>query len=236
MMILLHEQMENDEAEFLKGVIEGVYKIPVRVSDYNLDPFFEKISATGEFYCNDPNLNGQLAKQFQGKAVFLLTRRDIFVCNMLAPFSKADQWAFGGTSESGPYHTVSIGRLMGQTSTAASSLSIDRDRYLRRLELLAIHELGHNIVHNQGHYKKAHYVNATTGERVCLGRHCDVNTCVMYEVIELRTPPCDQEYLELDGERRCDAGLNEHLDRVNVDWFCVNCKDKLHLNIPPEYR
>lgn len=225
MLILLHEQLQR-EANYLKAVIEKVYEIPVRVLERDLEPFLYQI--TKDCYSHDPNLNGEIGKQYQDKAVLLLTRRDIFALGkMFSQFSEADQWVFAGTSKGCPYHLVSTARLKGEGT--------DEKQYFRRLELLAIHELGHTIVSNQDHYQEAYWVNATNGHRVPLGTHCIYSTCVMYESIDVSKPRPDQEYLFLDRERY-DAGLDEHLARVNVDcWFCGKCSDKLHANIPPEY-
>jgi predicted Zn-dependent protease len=220
-MILLHEQLKA-EANFLQGVIEDVFKIPVSVSEHDLTAFLQKISEVEDFYSDDPNSNGQLGKQYQDKAVLLLTTREIFGCfDMNAPFSADEQWSFAATSEDGPYHLVSTSRLKENS-----------ERYFRRIELLAIHELGHELVGEQKDYKDAYWVNAVTGRRCPLGRHCDCNRCVMYEVMAIETPDPKQEYLELDGDLRDDAGLDDHLERVAADWFCGRCKANICVPLP----
>lgn len=220
-MIVLHEQMKN-EAEVVKVEIENVYRIPVRVFESDLTPFLQEIAEVADGYSNDPNAD-QLAKEYQDKAVLLLTKLDVFGCDdVFSPFSKDDQWAFAGTSEDGTYHLVSTARL-----------NANHDLYLRRLRLLAIHELGHKLVANQEHYKEAHWVNAETGRRCCLGPHCDANHCVMYEVVDIETPQPERGYLELGcGDRRYDAGLDDHLERVGAGWFCCRCKPNICVPLP----
>jgi hypothetical protein len=225
-MILLHEQMPDDAAH-LKHLIEQVFEIPVVVLSDDLDRFFVPLAkVNGYFYVPKKQL---LLQEFAMGAVALLTPRDLYVGDQ----SKDDEWVFGANTN-GAYHiAVSTARLMGPDNAPRTSLAIDRELYLRRLSLLTIHELAHDLVKGS-HLQNAFWVNARNGTSIELGHHCLDHSCVLYEVVDVTAPPKDEGYLQLGSDCFYDAGLDEHLGRLRHDWFCPQCRD--HIEIVHEYR
>jgi hypothetical protein len=172
-MILLHERMV-DEATHLKQVIEHVFPIPVLVVEGNLDRFFDPLPEVEGFYCLPKK--ELLLQEFPGAAVLCLTRRDLYGGNQ----SKDDQWVFGAIPSEGHHSAVATARLMGLDSSPRDSLNIDPDLYLRRLSLVAIHELAHDLV-EAPHYRDAAWVSVRNGTSMPLGPHCTDHSCAMYE-------------------------------------------------------
>lgn len=217
----------KDEAAHLKGLIEEVFAIPVRSLEDDLDRFFDPLPKfEGYWYIPKTYL---LKQEFPDTAVFLLTRRDIYY----GETSKDDEWAFGATPMEGPFFVAATARLMGPDSRPRMSLGIDYGLYLRRLSCMTIHELGHKLVQNAPHQQNAFWVNVRRNTEDWLGHHCDDNSCVMYEVVDIIAPPEDEGYLKLGDARLYDAGLDEHLARLRADWFCSRCRN--HIVIPDLY-
>jgi predicted Zn-dependent protease len=73
-------------------------------------------------------------------------------------------------------------------------LMVSYNKYMKRFVTMAIHELGHDVILSK-HMKKAYWVNASNNKKYPLGKHCTNNKCVMYEVVEIRTPPASIGYL-----------------------------------------
>jgi predicted Zn-dependent protease len=109
------------------------------------------------------------------KKVLVLTHRDIYANNS----SKNDDWIFGYCS--GNLTLASTARMKRFDSQPSSVLEVPEELYFRRLETLAIHEIGHGVV-RAPHLQLATWVNAQSGGELWLGMHCTDNTCVMYEV------------------------------------------------------
>jgi hypothetical protein len=225
-MILLHDKMP-EEAAHLKDVIEHVFGIPVVVLSDNLDRFFVPLPRVeGYFYLPNKQV---LLQEFPKTAVLLLTPRDLYGGDQ----SKDDQWVFGAAPYDGHYCVVATARLMGSDNTPRTSLAIDTDLYLRRLSLVTIHELAHDLV-KASHYQSAFWVNAQNGDSMELGPHCVDHSCAMYEVVDVTAPPKDEGYLQLGNEQFYDAGMDEQLQRLRDDWFCSQCRE--HIVIGDDYR
>lgn len=223
-MILLHEQMRS-EATYLKGLIEDVFALPICMVEDSLNRFFDPLPEF-EGYLYKPKMD-LLEKEFINTAVFILTKRDLYDIG----YSRDDEWVLGGSF--GKISVVTVARLMGKDSTPRTSLEVAREIYLRRVSLMTIHELGHDLV-KAPHHQESSWVNIRNGYEVRLGRHCDDNHCAMYEVVDITTPPQSEGYLKLGSKHLYDAGLDQHLDRLQANWFCSRCKD--HIVITDEYR
>lgn len=223
-MILLHEHM-TEEAESLKKLIEDLFEFPVLLVDDDLDQLFIPIPQfDGYHYTPEIDL---LFQRFGNAIAMILTPRDIYG----GAKSKDDEWVFGANA--GQFSVLATARLMGPDSKPRTSLCIARDLYQRRLSLMTIHELGHDLI-KAPHHKNAAWVNVQNGVAMPLGPHCDNNTCAMYEVVDVTTPPREEGYLLLGDERFYDAGMDELLDRLRTDWFCPACKS--HIVISDAYR
>lgn len=222
-MIVLHEQMRS-EATHLKGLIENVFALPVSVMEDSLDRFFIPLPKFEGFY--EPRRD-VLEEEFPDTAVFQLTPRDLYGDGE----SKDDDWVLGGSF--GRFSFVATARLMGRDGTPRTSLAVDRELYLRRVSLMTIHEIGHDLVKGP-HHQEAWWVNVRNGRKVWLGPHCNDNSCAMYEVVDIASPPEDEGHLRLGNKCLYDAGLDEHLGRVRSDWFCSRCRD--HIVVTEAYR
>jgi predicted Zn-dependent protease len=223
-MILLHERM-NEDAEHVKTVIEDLFEIPVSLVEDNLDQLFTPIPQfQGYYYVPKTDL---LSQRVGATITVILTPRDIYGGDK----SKDDEWAFAANV--GQFSVLATARLMGPDNTPRSSLCVERNLYLRRLSLMTVHELGHDLI-KAPHYKNAAWVNVQNGISMPLGPHCDDNSCAMYEVVDVITPPRDEGHLLLGDERLYDAGMDEHLARLRADWFCSRCRD--HIVISDAYR
>lgn len=232
-MIFLHERMQS-EAKKLKELIADVFKLPVCVVEDNLDRFFYPIPKFGGYSCRPRS--DVLEKEFPNTAVFILTSRDLYSDGD----SKDDDWVFGASI--GKFSVVATARLMGIDNIPRTSLAVDEGLYLRRISLMTIHELGHDLIRELvghdlkklHHYQIASWVNVRRGYEVRLGEHCDDNHCAMYEVVDITTPSKSEGYLKLGSKYLYDAGLDQHLGRLRSDWFCSRCKN--HIVITDEYR
>jgi len=223
-MIFVHERMQC-EAIHLKMTIEKVFAVPVFVVEDTLDRLFVPLPRfEGYFYEPRRDL---LKQEFPDMAVLLLTRRDLYDDGA----SKDDEWVLGGSF--GQFSVVGTARLMGHDSAPRTSLAVDNQLYLRRVTLMTIHELGHDLI-KAPHHQVATWVNARTSYEVQLGRHCDDNSCAMYEVVDITSPPADEGYLKLGNERLYDAGVDKHLARLRSDWFCPRCRE--HVVVTEPYR
>lgn len=221
-MILLHERMQS-EATHLKGLIEEVFAIPVRVLEESLERFFVPLPEFEGYSCV-PKM-ALLAEEFPDTAVFLLTPRDLYLDDK----SKDDDWVFAANfgPNFGQFSVVATARIMGRDSKPRSSLIINKELYLRRLSLMTIHELAHDLVKEASHHQDASWVNVRNGTAMPLGPHCDDNSCAMYEVVDITAPSNDEGHLKLGNKLLYDAGLDQQLDRLRADWFCSRCKDNI---------
>ena len=114
---------------------------------------------------------------------------------------------------------VSTARLKGKES-------VSQEHYLRRVELIAVHEVGHDLI-QASHYRNTTWVNTGTGYRFSLGPHCTDNQCGMYEIVDIKAPPASEGYLRLGRERRYDAGLDDVLERMHPDFLCGRCSSSI---------
>lgn len=229
-MIIIHENLPA-EAQYVADIIKSVLGIESFVIERKLDDMF--IRCVG-FDGYKVDLTRPLG--YGTNAVLVLTARDIYTDNR----SKKDSWIFGAYSgpgqggwvmNAGEVHThmvVSTCRLKGTDSTPNPTGLVPNDYYLKRVSRNALHEIGHGIV-NGYHLKPAAFVNVKTGNRMPLGEHCSDNACVMYEVIDIKTPPPSEEYLLMGNLAKYDAGLDDHLKRVYPDWFCVLCRASIRI-------
>jgi len=46
----------------------------------------------------------------------------------------------------------------------------------------------------------------------------------MYEVVDIKTPPRKEGYLLIGKQKRYDAGLDDHIERLGRDIFCDDCR------------
>ena len=116
-------------------------------------------------------------------------------------------------------------------SEPSEKIEVDFDLYIKRLEALCIHEIGHDVVRERAqHYQEAVWINAKTGHRLGLGLHCTDNKCVMYEVVDINAPPAEQGYMQLGEDKKYDAGLDEVIARLHDGGLCTRCKEAVRVD------
>jgi hypothetical protein len=215
-MILVHEHMPR-EAEDTAIVLKEVYGIESVLIEDSLDKVFVPIPEFQGFVQSYYELIDHF-KIAASKKLMVLTPKDIYISNQ----NKDDEWIFG--YQVANLAVISTARMKRSDSQPSSILEVPYELYKKRLQYLAIHELGHDIIQAQ-HFRPASWVNAKTGNVVALGDHCTDNGCVMYEINDIQSPAPETGYLLLGDEQRFDSGLDPTIARLGPDWFCRRCSD-----------
>jgi len=227
-MLILHEILDND-ARHIADLISDVYKIPAELHKEDLSSWFKPLKKFNGYWYSPEIISKKIKKEVPDKAVIILTDRDLYYGNKSAD----DEWIFGYCHEDKHFQVLSNARMKGKDSRPGHELLVSYNTYMKRFDNMVIHEIGHDVIQRQ-HMKNAYWVNASTGIKYPLGPHCTDNKCVMYEVVEIITPPASSGYMLLGREKKFDAGLDDHIQRVYDDWFCDTCKKSM--KISEEYR
>ncbi len=217
-MIIVHEGLAK-EAERVAQRVREVYGFDSNLADRDLSPAFARIPEFDGFWSSDYQLKNFLV-DYDSKKVLVITPRDIYANNV----SQNDDWIFGYCSEN--LKLASTARMKRFDNKPSATLVVPEEQYLKRLEMLAIHEIGHDAV-KAPHFQLAVWVNEQIGHELWLGYHCTDNTCVMYEIVDIKAPPKEEGYMRLGTEKRYDAGLDDALERLNPQWFCDRCKQSI---------
>lgn len=218
-MIILHENMPL-EAEKAAESLKEAYGAESRIVEADLSSCFPPLPEFEGFYgdFNSKEYNKLLDEYAQNnEQLLLLTDRDMYFRNR----SKDDDWIFGFSTNR--ISAVSSARMKRHDSQPGKSLEIPESLYLKRIGVLSVHEIGHNLVDSPLMHQ-AVYVNAITGIRLPLGPHCIDNTCAMYEIIDIKTPSPERAYMLVGNEKRYDAGLDDLIGRMNPNWLCDSCR------------
>ncbi|MBI2671291.1 hypothetical protein HYX18_04940 [Candidatus Woesearchaeota archaeon] len=216
-MILVHENLP-EEASKIKKVVKEVFNIESILINANLDRFFIPIQEFNGYWSHPSEKGYELIVGLKN-TVLIITPRDIYSDNK----SKEDDFVFGHDESENNLMIVSTARMKRHDNQPSNSLEVPLDLYLKRIVYTSVHELGHSIV-RADHYKEAIWVNARTGHQLKLGEHCTDNTCVMYEIVDIKAPPLSEGYMLLGEEKKFDTGMDESLKRLNQDWFCDICR------------
>ncbi len=217
-MIILNENLPR-EAFGIAKVIKEVYGLGSEIIDGDFKDDFEPIPKFGGYRTSWLGIS---LKPFQGKAVLALTQRDLYVSDE----SQDDDWIFGYSG--GNLSVVSTARLRGDTSKPTQAIRVLSELYLRRLNVMAVHEIGHSVVKGK-HFQDATWVSIQNNRRLPLGLHCTDNTCAMYEVVDLKAPHPGEGYMQLGREKKFDAGLDDLIERMNPQYLCGECRNSIKL-------
>lgn len=226
-MILVHEKLPEEAAKIAEALKE-VYGIDSKVLEKDLEVVLIPIPKFDGYEWQPHNFRRKL-DILNGKAILAVTSRDLYAEDE----SKDDDWVFGSFSPMANISIVSTARMKRVDSEPSKTLEVPEELYLKRLLTLAIHEIGHDIVQAL-HFQAAYYVNARTGHELRLGPHCTDPRCVMYEIIDIKAPNPEDEYMLLGDEKRFDAGLDDVIERMHPDWFCDKCKASI--DVDEKYR
>jgi len=217
-MIILHENLQK-EAERVASTFEEVYKIKSELLNESLEGIFKPIPEF-EGFSESADKIWYVLKSILNKAVLVITDRDIYADNK----SKEDDWVFGYCV--GNLSLASLSRLKRQDSQPSRKIEIPMESYLKRIDLLSLHEIGHDVVKAK-HFELAKWINAKTGKELALGHHCTDNKCAMYEIVDVNSPPKEQGYMLLGNQRVYDAGIENILERIYPNWFCNRCSESI---------
>ncbi len=220
-MIIIHESLP-EEAAIIAKAFKQVFGLKSRLVEYDIEEAFEYIPEFDGYFIFNKPLPEKLCSRFRAyQKALLLTPRDIYVNSK----SKEDDWAFACQAVN--LTMVSTSRIKRSDNKPSQKLEIPLELYAKRLTALAIHEVGHEVV-KAGH-EEMYWVNAKTGYELLLGDHCRDNRCVMYAVVDLKSPPVEEGYLKIGDEKRYDAGLDDLIERLNPDFFCGKCKSEIKI-------
>ena len=210
-MIIIHENLES-EARIIAQKIKEVLGFPIQISKFNLSEILIPIEEFQGYLI--PNKETMHHSLDSNKRFLLLTEKDIYY----AKNSKEDDWIFAYEYDE-----------LNETPIIISTARLKQNpvaNFQKRLEMLAIHEIGHDVVKGK-HLQEAFWVNQQTGYRLKLGLHCPDNSCVLYEMTDIKTPTPEIGYLEIGGEPRYDSGMDEIIERLQLQFFCGTCTKAL---------
>ena len=224
-MLLVHESLQ-EEAKLIAIALRKILGIESRLVADNLTDAFTQIPKFNG-YRQGINCTIERLGAKPNEKVFILTKKDLYIDDK----SIDDDWIFGYNE--GRLSVISVARKKRYDNKQSQTIVVPRELYIKRMIAVAIHEVGHDVV-KATHYQEARYVNAKTGHELELERHYTDNTCVMYEFIDIKTPPKEEGFLKIGDEERYDAGLDDLLTRLKPQWFCYPCVAAI--NIGEEYK
>jgi hypothetical protein len=213
-MRIVHEGL--NEAYYVSSVLREVFGFQNSIEEANLRDAFEPIPEFGGFY----DSSKLLARKLGPEPTLVLTPRDIYANDE----NQDDDWVFGYSE--GKLCVVSTARLKGSDSKPRNSVEIPIPDYLKRLGVMSIHEVGHDVIRGK-HFEQAVWFNEKTGYKLKLGPHCTDNACAMYEVVDVKSPEKSEGYMILGNERKYDAYLDDLVKRLHPRWLCEMCKSSI---------
>lgn len=225
-MIILHEGLYL-EASHIAKTLEKALSIRSSLREDDLTSLFEPIPEFNGFWHSCNRISQHFYESTKRKKVLVLTSKDIYFSNK----SKDDDYCFGYDQDDPPKTcvVVSTARLKGTDDRPRQELEVMQEIYLKRLSVIALHEIGHEIVKGN-HLKEAIWVNSETGYSIPTDVHCPNNGCVLYQVSEIQTPPPEKGYIKVGDEKRFDTGLDDLISRLTPDFFCEDCRNSMTIN------
>jgi predicted Zn-dependent protease len=223
-MIIIHDNILL-EAEAVSRRLKEVFGFDNKILFRNLDDIFVPIAKFNGFDHSSINVCDLKSGEFKSNSILILTPKDLYQASK----EKEEDWIFGYCLSGSGITVASTARMKRYDSKPSNSLEVPTELYLKRIEQLAVHEVGHDVV-KASHFKMAKCVNPKTGYTNDLGEHCTDNRCVMYEMIDMKIPSPEENYLLLGDEKRFDAGLDDQIKRMYPEWFCERCRKSIHLD------
>jgi len=227
-MFIVHENMP-EEASAIAQAVKNAFGIESTIEGIDLEGVFTPIPEFNGYQNSSTGLALAIRKfktdtgKGMEKAVFVLTPRDLYAGEV----SKEDDWIFGYNI--GEISVASGARMKREDSQPSDILQVKKDLYLKRLTVLGVHEIGHDVI-DRSYMQLATWVNTLTGHELLLGPHCTDNTCVMYEVVDIKTPKPTEGHMRLGTEKRFDAGLDDVIQRLRPDYLCNNCRSSVKVD------
>ena len=133
-----------------------------------------------------------------------LTTKDLF---MTGSTSRDDDYFYGFSYYSA---WVSVCRLWSINDQPEAEIKVKKQTFVRRLDHVLIHELGHIFVRNQEHYEPYIITNEKTGHKTDTGEHCLDKRCVMSQFEDL-------------------VMLETHINDRYPGYFCERCRSSIRV-------
>lgn len=220
-MIILHENLPK-EANRISGTLKSVYGFSSKLENRNLEAVFVPAPKLNGHFQSICSFRDFQEANFPNKKILIITPRDIY-----SDVTKnKDDWLLGYHSDD--IMLVSTARIKRPDNSPSQTLRIPEAHYMKRLEFMAIHEIGHDVVKSD-HMQEASWINTQLGQKLQLGLHCTDKKCVLYEIVDIKTPPATEGYMRLGNEKQAGAGLDEALERIYTDWLCGKCKEAIKI-------
>lgn len=225
-MIIVHEGLKA-EAQHIASVFEEFLSLKPSLESANLEPLFKPIPKFNGFSQSCNELRQSIHERTKEKVIAVLTPRDIYFSDK----SQEDDWCFAYAEGNQRRLTIviSTARLKGEDSQPMQKLEIPKELYFERLKVLALHELGHDIVNGQ-HLRKAFWANAKTGYSIDTGYHCPNNNCALYQVGDIQTPKPTEGYIRIGKTKKFDTGLDDLISRLSPNYFCDQCTASIKID------
>lgn len=224
-MRILHEGLP-EEASVVAQALKDVFGIETDISEDSFDGVFAPIPEFDGFDYSYYEVISAISSRginASKQAVLVLTPRDLYMDKQ----SKDDDWIFGYAIRG--LSLVTNARMKRYDNSPSDSLEVPPELYHKRIAVLAVHEVGHDVA-KAPHHKFASWVNSKTGHSLNLGPHCTDNGCAMYEIVDIKAPPESEGYMLLGEEKRYDAGLDDVLERLKPGWFCGQCRSAIRID------
>ncbi|MBM3247309.1 hypothetical protein FJZ17_02095 [Candidatus Pacearchaeota archaeon] len=216
-MLILHENLQL-EAQRIRERFLGLFGFESELIQADLTPGFKPIPQFNGFYISEREL-ARLSGSNKGR-VIVLTSKDLYLDDK----NKEEDWIFGYCSPR--IILVSTARMRKPQESQSKKHEVAREAYLKRVETIAVHEIGHSLV-DPSHFLPTRWVNARTGYQLDLGEHCPEESCVMHQVVDVTSPKKGEGYLLVGDKKAYNAGLDELIRRLKRDPFCKRCRDTL---------
>ena len=219
-MIIIHENLEK-EAKSIAKALKSVYKIPVEVCSRTTDEFFIPMHGMNGISADSLDNIRDFAKN---RAIFAITNKDLY-------FSEnEDEWAWG-CNEDG-LSIISTARLKREDDNPSDSLEVPENKYLKRLETVAINLAGQDFISPRAmHFVdfKGVYLEKFGQESYTekLGSNCPDDKCIMYQNTDIKNPLHQNSYMLVGDEIRYNGGLDENIEKMYPDLFCKSCRDSI---------
>lgn len=223
-MFIIHEGL-LEEAERLAQSIERVYGIRSRIIQMDLSQSWKPIRVFAKIRPHAEKLERILSKKHGKGKKLVITWRD------LGSGDNDDEWAFGSHCDGIDIMEISTFRLRGPDSQPNPVVTVPKEVYLRRLEVLGLHEVGHDVIRAIGarHLVETKWVDKD-GNPQPFGEHCTDNRCVMYGIADICSQPESEGYMVVGEEKRSDGGLDDLIQRLRPELFCGKCEAAMTKN------
>lgn len=166
-MNLFYERGLKKDAEYLERNIEEVFGIEIEIGLAGKLPL--KYNKRVDGY-----------EPAGGNGIFLI-QKDLF---MPGARSSEDDYIYGYAS--GDAFFISVARLKSRKDEPSKKLEVSKLKYYQRIKWVAIHELGHELIKNQKHYKEYVITNPITKYKTKTGKHCTDPKCIMSQADDLK--------------------------------------------------